>query len=58
MSFIDDQISDYFDTMEMFDSDSAKYPEYDDSFLQEKRQRPYIFGVDWRHEKGGVFYDD
>lgn len=36
-----------------------EYPEYDDSFLLERRQRPSTLGgVDWRYEKGGVFYDD
>lgn len=33
-----------------------EYPEYDDSFLLERRQRPSTLGgVDWRYEKGGVF---
>lgn len=47
----------FFDTMGMIDDD--EYPEYDDSFLLERRQRPSTLGgVDWRYEKGGVFYDD
>ena len=57
MSFVDDMLQDYFDTMGMVDDD--EYPEYDDSFLSERRQRPSTLGgVDWRYEKGGVFYDD
>ena len=57
MSFVDDMFQDYFDTMGMVDDD--EYPEYDDSFLSERRQRPSTLGgVDWRYEKSGVFYDD
>lgn len=57
MSFVNDMFQDYFDTMGMVDDD--EYPEYDDSFLLERRQRPSTLGgVDWRYEKGGVFYDD
>lgn len=57
MSFVDDMFQDYFDTMGMVDDD--EYPEYDDSFLLERRQRPSTLGgVDWRYKKGGVFYDD
>lgn len=57
MSFVDDMFQDYFDTMGMVNDD--EYPEYDDSFLSERRQRPSTLGdVDWRYEKGGVFYDD
>lgn len=57
MSFVDDMFQDYFDTMGMVDDD--EYPEYDDSFLLERSQRPSTLGgVDWRYEKGGVFYDD
>ena len=57
MSFVDDMFQDYFDTMGMVNDD--EYPEYDDSFLAEGRQRPSTLGgVDWRYEKGGVFYDD
>ena len=57
MSFVDDMFKDYFDTMGMVDDD--EYPEYDDSFLSERRQRPSTLGgVDWRYEKSGVFYDD
>ena len=57
MSFVDDMFQDYFDTMGMVNDD--EYPEYDDSFLSERRQRPLTLGgVDWRYEKGGVFYDD
>lgn len=68
MSFVDDMLQDYisfandmrqdfFDTMGMVDDD--EYPEYDDSFLSERRQRSSTLGgVDWRYEKGGVFYDD
>ncbi len=57
MSFVDDIHHDFFDTMGMIDDD--EYPEYDDSFLLERRQRPSTLGgVDWRYEKGGVFYDD
>lgn len=56
-SFVDDIHHDFFDTMGMVDDD--EYPEYDDSFLSERRQRPSTLGgVDWRYEKGGVFYDD
>ena len=41
------------------DDDDDEYPEYDDSFLSERRQRSSTLGgVDWRYEKGGVFYDD
>lgn len=58
MSFIDDQIQDYFDTLGMFDDDDGNM-EYDDRFILERRQRPSsLGGVDWRYEKGGVFYDD
>ena len=57
MSFVDDMFQDYFDTMGMVNDD--EYPEYDDSFLSERRQRPSTLGgVDWRYEKSGVFYDD
>lgn len=57
MSFVDDMFQDYFDTMGIVDDD--EYPEYDDSFFSERRQRPSTFGgVDWRYEKGGIFYDD
>ncbi len=57
MSFVDDMLQDYFDTMDMFDDN--EYPEYDDSFLLERRQRPSTLGgVDWRYENGGVFCDD
>ena len=57
MSFVDDMFQDYFDTMGMVNDD--EYPEYDDSFLSERRQRPSTLGgVDWRYEKCGVFYDD
>ena len=57
MSFVDDMFRDYFDTMGMVNDD--EYPEYDDSFLSERRQIPSTLGgVDWRYEKGGVFYDD
>lgn len=57
MSFIDDQIQDYFDTLGMFDDDDRNV-EYDDSFILERRQRPSsLGGVDWRYEKGGVFHD-
>ena len=57
MSFVDDMFQDYFDTMGMVDDD--EYPEYDDSFLSERRQRPSTLGgVDWRDERSGVFYDD
>lgn len=57
MSFVDDMFQDYFDTMGTVDDD--EYPEYDDSFLLERIQRPSTLGgVDWRYEKGGVFYDD
>ena len=57
MSFIDDQMQDYFDTLGMFDDDGDM--EYDDRFILERRQRPSsLCGVDWRYEKGGVFYDD
>ena len=57
MSFVDDIFQDYFDTMGMVDDD--EYTEYDDSFLSERRQRQSTLGgVDWRYEKGGVFYDD
>ena len=38
MSFVNDMLQDYFDTMGMFDDD--EYPEYNDSFLLERRQRP------------------
>lgn len=59
MSFIDDQFQDFFDTMGMFDQDDGGYPEYNDDFLRERQQRPRTLGdVDWRYEKGGVFYDD
>lgn len=58
MSFIDYQFQDYFDTQGMFDEDNS-YPEYDDSFLTARRQKPsYSGGVDWRYEKGGAFYND
>lgn len=58
MSFIDDQIQDYFDTLGMSDDDDRNM-EYDDRFILERRQRPAsLGGVDWRYEKGGVFYDD
>ena len=57
MSFVDDMFQDYFDTMGLDDND--EYSEYDDRFLSERRQRPSTLGsVDWRYEKGGVFYDD
>jgi hypothetical protein len=57
MSFVDDIHHDFFDTMGMVDDD--EYPEYDDGFLSERRQRPSTLGgVDWRYEKGGVFYND
>ena len=57
MSFVDDMFQDYFDTMGMVDDD--EYPEYDDSFLLERIQRPSTLGgVDWRYENGGVFYND
>ena len=57
MSSVDDIHHDFFDTMGMIDDD--EYPENDDSFLLERRQRPSTLGgVDWRYEKGGVFYDD
>ena len=57
MSFVDDIHHDFFDTMGMVDDD--EYPEYDDSFLSERRQSPSTLGgVDWRYEKGGVFYND
>lgn len=57
VSSVDDIHHDFFDTMGMIDDD--EYPEYDDSFLLERRQRPStLSGVDWRYEKGGVFYDD
>ena len=57
MSFANDMRQDFFDTMGMVDDD--EYPEYDDSFLSERRQRSSTLGgVDWRYEKGGVFYDD
>lgn len=57
MSFVDGMFQDYFDTMGMVDDD--EYLEYDDSFLLERIQRPSTLGgVDWRYEKGGVFYDD
>lgn len=56
MSFVDDIHHDFFDTMGMVDDEC---PEYDDSFLLERRQRPLTLGgVDWRYEKGGVFCDD
>lgn len=56
MSFIDDMFQDYFDTMGMDNGD--EYPEYNDNFLSERRQRPSTLSdVDWRYEKGGAFYD-
>ena len=39
MSFIDDQMHDYFDTLGMFDDDDRNM-EYDDRFILERRQRP------------------
>ena len=58
MSFIDEQMQDYFDTLGMFDDDGRNM-EYDDRFILERRQRPSsLGGVDWRYEKGGVFCDD
>lgn len=57
MSFIDNQNQDYFDTLGMFGDEEDT--EYDDSFILERRQRPLsVGGVDWRYEKGGVFYND
>ena len=58
MSFVDDILDDYLDTMGMFDDDDP-YPEYDDRFLLKKGQSPSTpGGVDWRYEKGGIFYHD
>ena len=55
---INDISQDYFDTFGMFDNEDD-CPEYDDRFLLERRQRPSTLGgVDWRYEKGGVFYDN
>lgn len=58
MGFIDDMFQDHFDRMAFY-GDDEDYSEYDDSFLLEREQRPsHSGGVDWRYEKGGVFYDD
>lgn len=58
MGFIDSQMSDYLMQDALGYNDNDSYPEYDDSFLSEKRQRPQTLGgVDYRKEKGGVLYD-
>lgn len=57
MSFIDDMFDDYM-TQDALGLHDDEKPEFDDSFIMERRQRPsYPGGVDWRYEKGGVFYD-
>ena len=57
MSFINDQFDDW------LMSDSLNLNEdndfYDFSGILSERQRPSTLGgVDWRYEKGGLFFDD
>lgn len=58
MSFINDQFNDWLmqDAFGFHDEDEQYY---DDSFLLAERQKPHTpGGVDWRYEKGGVYYND
>ena len=51
-------IKNFFDNTFETDDDNQIF-EYDDSFIIARRQSPkYIGAVDWRYEKGGVFYID
>lgn len=61
MGFIDEQFDDYLmqDGLGLCDNNGSCGPEYDDSFLQARRQMPQTpGGVDWRYEKGGVYGDE
>lgn len=58
MSFIDDQFNDWLMQDALGFHNDEGY-EFDDNFIIEQKQKPaYPGGVDWRYEKGGVFYDD
>ncbi len=57
MSFIDDQFGDWLmqDSLGLNEDDDS----YDFSGILSERQQPSTpGGVDWRYEKGGIFYDD
>ena len=57
MSILDDQIDDYLDTLGFFDEEEDDY--FDDSFIIAQRQKPKTeTGVDFRFEKGGIYYND
>jgi hypothetical protein len=58
MSFIDDQFDNWLmqDALGFHDDEEC---EFDDTFIIAQRQKPsHLGGVDWRYEKGGVFYDE
>lgn len=58
MSILDDQIEDWLrkDPFDMDDNDCE--PLYDRILLGELQKPKTLGGVDWRYEKGGVFYND
>lgn len=58
MSVIDDMFDDWLMQDVLGLHDGEEY-EYDDTFIKERRQKPsHPGGVDWRYEKGGVFYNN
>lgn len=57
MSIIDDLFDDWLTQNALGFHDEEI--EFDDSFIMAQKQKPsYPGGVDWRYEKGGVFYKE